>query len=155
MAFVASSIASSRSPFAKETPASVNNSSALFFSAALTRKVAKSMTAQRANNRLSEWKIDMGNGYRAPWGDASDLGGLMEVRRFPFRGRESTDPLASGENDFLVLQPFARALKQNRIANRHHRDLFVRRRMADELLALLNRVDGLVLVRVIEPQNHP
>jgi hypothetical protein len=35
------------------------------------------MTPQSAKNRLSDWKIDMVNGYRAPQGDASDLDALV------------------------------------------------------------------------------
>src|SRR2546427_5381330 len=44
------------------------------FSAALAKNVAKNTSTQRANKRASHWRIIMGNGYRAPQDDASDLG---------------------------------------------------------------------------------
>src|SRR6266516_3223026 len=93
MAFVASSIASSRCPLAKETPAWVNNSSALF-SAARAMNVAKNTSTHRANKRASNWKIIMGNGYRAPQDGASDLGRPGEEIRMPNDERNPTPEIS-------------------------------------------------------------
>src|SRR5881394_500503 len=66
----------------------------------------------------------------------------------------STDDPASGKNNFSVSQPFAPALNHNRVTDRHECDHLVLRRAADEPLSVLNGVDALVIIRIIEPQDH-
>src|SRR6266566_2341798 len=75
MAFVASSIASSRWPLAKETPAWINNSSGLF-SVAPPAKEMISPKQLRLNTGAVARRTLMRNGYRALPKDASDLDAL-------------------------------------------------------------------------------
>src|SRR6266542_2899614 len=86
---------------------------------------------------------------------------VLESRTLPAMGRRFrlhthglADRPASGKNNFRVPQPFAPALKHSRVAHLHQGHHFVLRRTADELLPLFGRVDALVIIRIIELQDH-
>src|SRR5206468_3516876 len=76
MALLASSIASSRFPFAKETPARLSSSSAPFASgsaAPAPRRGQQQTRAQMANTKARRGRCFTGIGYTAPPLGASDL----------------------------------------------------------------------------------
>src|SRR5437762_6476440 len=70
MAFVASSIASSRLPFAKETPARFNNSSEPCSAGAPAKATARPRKPN-ADHPARARRIRMGNGYRPAQNGAS------------------------------------------------------------------------------------
>jgi hypothetical protein len=65
------------------------------------------------------------------------------------------DHFASGKDNFSVPQAIALALNHNKVTHRHQSDFLPARRVADKFLSILNRVNALVIIRIIEPQYHP